>query len=176
VKLVDVIVEFVTGFGVLAVSVLAVGLMLVVIEMFRSPRRRALGIAGGVLIVAGIVLRMLNGGDTAVLFLLLLSIGTVLLAAHLLILRVQKRRWLYQSLRLALERERERNAGITHTLSREFILGQSGVAVTDINGEGNVVIDGITVLVHAQSYIERGCRVRVRLVENGKVFVEKTDA
>ncbi len=167
------VIDFFTGFSLVAAVFILTGLMSVIIEMFRSSKKPVFGLTGGVLIFAGIVIRMLNGGSVATLFFILFFVGFILTAVHLFILRFQKRQWLYQSLRLALT---ARHGDVTgDTYGNEFLVGKAGTAATDIDGEGNAALDGVTVLVHSERFIERGAKVRVVSVERGKVFVEAAE-
>ena len=122
---------------------------------------------GGVMAAAGIVLRMLAAdGTVGMLLIMLLFVAAVLFSFHILSLRLQKRQWLLQSVKMLFGDE-ESDAGY------EFLVGLTGVSVTDINGEGSMVINDITFLAYSDCFIERGSKVRVTAVEGGRIAVVK---
>ncbi|MCL2061799.1 MAG: hypothetical protein FWH03_04150 [Firmicutes bacterium] len=158
-------INFIMGFGVVSVSLLTAGLVLVLVEIFRRSKG-AFGITGAVLTAAGISVRMLNGGTAAVLLLMLLLCAALILFAHLLSLRFQKRQWLYQSLNLLLRGASEKKDDYA------FLTGLNGVAATDISNSGSMVINDVTFFVTSERFIQRGSTVRVASVDGERILVE----
>ena len=159
-----------SNLSIVVVFLILTGLMLIIIEMFRYSKRM-FGILGAVLVFSGILLRSLSAPHPGVLFVLLFFAAAVLLVAHILKLNFQKRGWLYQSVRLAISEPEEGAAGEMY----EFLIDCGGVALTDIDGQGKVVINDVTFVVRADGFIARGEKVRVEAVDGGAIFVTKEE-
>ncbi|MCL2798286.1 MAG: hypothetical protein FWD58_09590 [Firmicutes bacterium] len=155
-----------SGLSVAALFLAAAGIMLAAVEMFR-PARWRFAFAGGVLIFAGVVLRMLNRGTVGILFWMLLLVAAALLSFHIAALLLHKRAWLAHSKDLMLSEE------AADPESHEFLVGLTGLSVTDINGSGNMVINDITFLVFSDRFIERGVLLRVVAVEGERIVVQR---
>ena len=96
-------VELFSSLSVVAAFLIVVGLMLVIVEMFRYSRR-IFGIIGSSLIATGVFFRSMAGFDLAVLLLILMAVAVVLLVVHQIKLKTQKTEWLYQSINSAVNR------------------------------------------------------------------------
>ena len=162
----DSVVAFFSKLSVTALFLILTGLMLLVIEMFRSSKWK-LAIPGASILLSGVVLRMLSGGTPGMLLLMLLLSAGILLLSHILALLLQKRQWLYQSVNWAIGEQTDEQDDY------EFLVGLIGVATTDINEEGSMAINDVTFFVCAQHFIERGSKVCVVSVDGEKIFVKK---
>ena len=98
--------EIFSTLSIVPLFLILIGLMLMIIEMYRYSRR-IFGILGAVLIGAGVIFRSVVGFSPAILLLILFFIALVLLPAHLIKLRLQKREWLHQSIRNMLTKSKK---------------------------------------------------------------------
>jgi len=144
-----------------------IGLTLMIIEMYRYSKR-FFGCLGAMLVFSGMLLRsLMYGFSPGMLLIMLVIIAVLLLSAHLIKLNVQKKEWLYQSIRIAV------NEAQAQDDTYEFLIDCAGTAITDIDEVGKVSINDITFSVHADNFIALGEKVRITAVEGGKIFVVK---
>lgn len=147
-----------------------IGLVLCVIEMC-LPGFGGFGISGVVLVVAGIVLRMIFGGD------LLMLLYMVLIALALFILMF----WVFSKL---ITKSRLSKTALFHTDSSlpagatqgtkdySALVGAEGRAETALHPVGRACFDGETIDVVARDgYISQGAIVTVVQVEGQRVVV-----
>ena len=166
----DSFVRLFTEMNAWTIAAFILGIILCAIEMC-IPGFGAFGISGSILIVAGIVLRMIFGGD------LLMLLYMVLIALVLFILMF----WVFS--RLITQSRLSKTAlfhvdsavptGVTEgTRDFSFFLGEEGVAVTDLHPIGRADFNRGTVDVVARDgYIQKGARVKVIHVEGQRVVV-----
>ncbi len=151
-------------------ALFVLGLILCAIEMF-IPGFGVCGVSGTILIVAGIVLRMIFGGD------LLMLLYMVLIAMVLFILMF----WVFSRL---ITKTRLAKTPLFHTDSavptgttegtRDFssLVGCEGTAETILHPVGRATINGETVDVVARDgYIPQGAAVVVVKAEGQRVVV-----
>lgn len=152
------------------VAVFIIGLMLCAVEMF-IPGFGACGISGTVLVVAGIVLRMVFGGD------LLMLLYMVLIALVLVILMF----WLFSRL---ITKSKLSKTALFHTDAtlpigategtRDFsaLVGREGITETVLHPIGRISVDGESFDVVARDgYIDKGATVVVVKTEGQRVVV-----
>ena len=152
------------------IALFAVGLILCAVEMC-IPGFGACGVSGVILIVAGIVLRMIYGGD------LLMLLYMVLIALALFILMF----WVFSRL---ITKSRLSKTALFHTDSTvptgptagtmdfTHLLNSVGVADTALHPVGRARFDGETVDVVARDgYIAKDSAVVVVGVEGQRVVV-----
>lgn len=152
-----------------SIMCIVVGLMLIIIELFQGTHKKLAGVLGGISIIVGIAIRMLTGPSVGVLFFIVLSIAFVLLGTHLLMLVLQKRRWLIQSLSLALHDEEYLK---THTEDYKKLIDLTGIATTDIDETGHMSIGDVNFFVTAAEFIKKGSTVRVLEADRQHILVE----
>lgn len=156
--------ELFAGMSAIVFFFIIIGIMLVVIE-FYQPTKGLFALVGALLIGSGIVIRMLGGGTWSMLFLMIFFVAVCILTAHIIMLFFQKSNWLYQSLRLAMK-------GSTETVEEyEFLVGQIGIATSDISGEGNIAINDVNFHVYSDIVIFKGAKVYVTEVSLDKISV-----
>ena len=151
------------------IALFALGIILCAIEMF-VPGFGACGISGVILIVAGIVLRMIYGGD------LLMLLYMVLIALVLFILMF----WVFSRL---ITKTRLAKTALFHTDSAvptgktegtkdfSYLVGKCGVTETILHPVGRATFDGETVDVVCDGYIEKDSNVCVVKVEGQRISV-----
>ena len=166
----DSFVRLFTEMNAWTIAVFALGIIFCAIEMC-VPGFGFFGISGTILIIAGIVLRMIFGGD------LLMLLYMVLIALVLFTLMF----WLFS--RLITKSRLSKTAlfhvdsavptGVTEgTRDYSFLLGEVGQAVTMLHPVGRADFKGSTVDVVARDgYIAKDAKVIVTHVEGQRVVV-----
>ncbi|MCH5156493.1 MAG: hypothetical protein J1G02_01285 [Clostridiales bacterium] len=170
----DSFVRLFTEMNAWTIAVFILGIIFCAIEMF-VPGFGFFGISGSVLVAAGIVLRMIFGGD------LLMLLYMVLIALALFILMF----WVFS--RLITKSRLKKSAlfsvdsavptGITEG-TRDFsdLVGEVGVAVTSLHPIGLADFNNVTVDVVARNgYISKDAKVIVTHVEGQRVEVVESD-
>ena len=166
----DSFVRLFTEMNAWTIAVFALGIIFCAIEMI-VPGFGFFGISGTVLVVLGIVLRMIFGGD----WLMLLYMVLIALALFILMFWVFSR--LVTKSRLAktalFHVDSAVPTGVTEgTRDFSYLLGEVGEAATDLHPIGRVSFNGATVDVVARDgYIPKGAKVTVTYVEGQRVVV-----
>lgn len=161
--------ELFSGMSIVTFMLIGMGIMLIVVEFFQPSYGIASG-CGVLLLLTGITVRMLSGGTLLMLFYMVSISAAVLFAAHILMLVTQKRAWLSTSLALKLRRSVMEAEGVEHA----SLLGRAGVATTDIDPEGHIMIGDVNLFVSGNEFIPKGAAVRVVCVEGDSIQVERT--
>ena len=157
--------ELFAGMSVVTFMLILVGLMLIVVEFFQ-PSYGFPTACGSALVLLGITVRMLSGGTLVMLFFMVFFCAVLLLTVHMLMLLTQKRAWLATSLAFTLKRSMQPEEG-----GYAFLLGQDGVATTDISGSGHMAIDDVNFFVGSETFIPKGTAVRVVRVAGDSIRV-----
>lgn len=157
--------ELFAGMSTASFVLTLLGLMLIVVEFFQ-PSHGIAAACGAVLTICGVVVRMLSGGTSVMLFFMVFFIAVVLLAAHMLALRTQKKAWLTQSLALKLQNDVQEQEG-----DYSVLLGRDGMATTDIDGTGHMTLDDVNFFVTSEGFIAKGNTVRVVRVTGDRISV-----
>lgn len=154
-----------------AIALILIGLALVAVEVYVTPGMNAIGIAGGLALVAGVVLAFVEAG----------SLGGIIAATGALGAGGAMFYVMWQTgalnhfvladvLRTEPEAEREGDA-------RSRYLGQSGIAVTPLRPGGIAEIEGERLDVQTEGgFIASGSRVRVVAMDRTRFFVRLDDA
>ena len=166
----DSFVRLFTEMNAWTIAVFVLGIIFCAIEMI-VPGFGFFGISGTILVVAGIVLRMIFGGD------LLMLLYMLLIAMALFILMF----WVFS--RLITKSRLSKTAlfhvdsavptGVTEgTRDFSFLLGEVGEAETVLHPIGRACFNGGTFDVVARDgYIAKGAKVLVTYVEGQRVVV-----
>lgn len=165
-----------TGMTVPALIALILGFVFVVIEIFQ-PGFGIFGIVGGILIVLGIVLRALvgDGNVFAQVFLLIFFEAVGILIAFLVLILTAKRGWLNRS-PLVESGTAVSTAHSEGTADYSGLVGETGIAVTDLKPVGKAQIGDRTVEVVSDGfYISKGEAVKVVGAEGVKISVERAE-
>ncbi len=153
--------------SIVVLFMILIGLMFLIIELFQ-PSKGLFAIGGAILVITGIVFRMLGGGTVTMLFLMVFFVCVTLMSAHVIMLYTQKKLWLYQSLNLAI------NCQSSESEEYKYLIGQIGVATSDIKINGTISINDVNFHVQCDSFIGKGELVRVVKVDTKNIFIEKT--
>ena len=152
-----------------AIAILIIaGLVLMIIEIFQ-PGFGVFGIIGGILIIAGVALRITvdDGSNPLVIFFYLtFFIVIILVSAFLIMVKLSRRGWLSRV---------PFSEGANHDNYSE-LLGKSGTAATSLKPDGKAEIEGKTYNVVAEGFlIKHGEKINVISIEGNKIVVNKVD-
>ncbi len=151
--------------GLVAICLVA-GLILCVVEIFQPGYGVFMGL-GILLLIAGIGIRLADGGSFAMLFILAMFIVLLLLAAFMVMLIMSKAGWLG---RLKANPAAQQQAQKDYY----YLLNMKGVCETDLNPGGSIQIEGDKYDASADcNYIGAGCAVKVAEVDGAKLVVRE---
>ena len=154
---------------------LAVGLILVIIEFF-VPGYGVFGGIGIAALVAGIISRVVAQGLSVdqicgyIGILVLIIIGILLLVFSILSLSLDKGngKFIFGNKNKEFNLLKEKNAEL------KTLVGKNGVAITDLNPGGKVMIDGLGFdAISLNEFLYANTPVTVKKINHGKVCVEK---
>ncbi|MFL0164486.1 NfeD family protein [Candidatus Clostridium helianthi] len=159
---------FLPDITVLTVLLLIVGFGLVLLEM-HIPGFGLPGIAGAICLILAVVLTAENFAQALVMALGILAILGIMLGVVLTFFTKGK---LFKPLILPDEQKKEH--GYISSSDLDYLLGKSGVAVTDLRPTGSVDIDGVKFDVISEGeYINKGTNVEIFKVSGVKLLVKK---
>lgn len=165
-----------TGMSIPAIICLIMGVIFIIIEIF-EPGFGVFGILGGILAVAGIVLRVIvgDGNAFAQIFILLFIYMIIIVVAFLIMVFASKRGWLKRS-PLIMKSTAVSETFSAGTENYNSLIGKRGVATTDLRPTGKVSIDGgLYDVVTDGFYIKKDESVVVSNVEGGKITVTRVE-
>lgn len=166
-----------TEMGVVPAICLLAGLILVIIEIFQ-PGFGIFGGLGGILTIIGIALRVADSGEAnafALLFLQLLLIALIIVAAFLIMLKSARSGLLKRSpiFEEGTAVDKDFSQG---TKDYKGLIGKKGIAITNLRPSGYASIDGNTYDVTAEEiYLPKDQLIEVISVEGIKIKVKKTE-
>ncbi len=163
---------FIAGYTNLwSIVIFIAGAVLIVVELI-VPGFGVFGIAGALAMMVGIVLAAPSLSQ-GILY-LLIAIVVAVVAVPLFIKFFGHSRFVR---RLVLEQAETSEAGYVNLPeSKKNLLGQLGVAYTDLRPAGAIKIDGRRIdVIAAGEFIDQGTPVKVIHVEGAKVIVEPVD-
>ncbi len=177
-SLVEQIVLLFTEMGIVPAICLLAGLILMIIEIFQ-PGFGVFGGLGGILTIIGIALRVADSGAAnpfAILFLMLLFITLIVVAAFLIMVKSARYGWLKRTPLFdegtAISKEFSEG-----TRNFSYLLGKKGITTTNLRPSGYASIEGDTYDVTAEGFfIEKDELIRVVTVEGVKITVKRVDA
>ena len=155
---------------ILAIIFIAIGFILLFIEIFLIPGFGPVGAIGGVLMVVGIVIAGYRGGvETAVVYAgITIVLSLVLCAVGF---------WLMPRTRVGkafiLDTSETSESGFRSSSEElEKFAGKTGIAVTPLRPAGIVDIDGVRLDVLTRGdFIEKGAVVKVIKIEGSRIIV-----
>ena len=155
------------------------GLLLLILEIFVIPGFGVTGIAGILMLVAGLLLSRVSphGGMAeirAALLLLIISFGVTLALFLSLLKFLPQARWMGG---IVLDARQDHAVGF-HADSHEGepLLGKVGRSLTDLRPAGIVELEGRRLdVITAGNYIERGALVKVIEIKGNRVVVERSE-
>jgi len=159
---------FLPDITVLTVLLLIVGFGLVLLEM-HIPGFGLPGIAGAICLILAVVLTAENFAQALVMALGILAILGIMLGVVLTFFTKGK---LFKPLILPDEQKKEH--GYISSSDLDYLLGKTGVAVTDLRPTGSVDIDGVKFDVISEGeYIHKGTNIEIFKVSGVKLLVKK---
>lgn len=151
----------------LAITLILIGLALLVVEVYLTPGVNLFGIAGGLCVIAGIVVSFVELGSLGGL---MVSAGSVGVLGALIYIMWQSGALEHFVLDKNIEDDPEMTARLTE--SRTRYIGMRGIAVTPLRPTGIVEIDGQRLEVETEGgFIASGSEVRVLTVTRTRYIV-----
>lgn len=166
-----------TGMTPLVIVCLIVGLIFVIVEIF-SPGFGIFGIAGCLLLLAGIVLRVIKGDGSplAQIFILLFFIAVLVSLSFVVMVELSKRGYVSRSplFQKGTAVDVERSEA---TEDYKTLIGKEGVAETYLRPIGKAQIEGATydVVAGGAFFLPRGTKIKVSAVEGIRIIVVKAE-
>ncbi|MCX7797392.1 MAG: ATP-dependent Clp protease proteolytic subunit [Melioribacter sp.] len=164
--------------SVIEIIIFVLGVILLLIEIFVIPGFGIFGIAGIILIIAGLFLGLIsdfpimdwNLVSMAIIQLGLSLLGTVVIAMFL-IKFLPKTNVLNK---LILQEKVKAKSGYTAEEKFSSLIGKQGIAITDLRPSGTALIEGnrIDVITEGE-FIERNTEIIVKFTEGSKIVVAK---
>jgi membrane-bound serine protease (ClpP class) len=159
--------QYVAGFaGVEDVVLFIIGIILLVIEIF-VPGFGIWAIIGIICLMSGVIMAAYDSSDAAV------SLGIGFILAMVLagfVIYAFRKRGIWN--KFILKDELKTELGYVSQPVKEYLLGQTGKALTPLRPAGTAVFGGERVdVVTAGEFIQQGQPVTVVLVEGGRVVV-----
>ncbi|GIM29002.1 membrane protein [Clostridium polyendosporum] len=157
-----------SAFSILTVILLIVGFALVIIEMI-VPGFGLPGIIGAICLIAAVFITSTSFLEALIMILSILAVLGIMLAV---VLRSFTKGKLFNPLILTEEQRKEK--GYISYSNLEYLLGKSGVAITDLRPSGSADFDGVKFDVVADGeYISKGTAVRIFKVQGSKLCVKR---
>ncbi len=151
---------------IIPVLVILLGLGLCVWEICKS-QFSSKGIIGGVLIMGSMIaVMMLKGTIAQFLFLLFFILIVIVLTFCIVTLLFDKTIFIKKSKKATEEVEVDEDA----TLSK--LIGKIGIAQTELNLEGKVLVSGVTLDAVSKAKIEKGAEIKIVKIDGIKIVVE----
>lgn len=146
---------------------LAVGVALLVLEVF-MPGFGLCGISGLILLSVGIIMTWYNYGVVSGLAVTLISLAVAGISISVSIKSASSGKLSKSALVLNDVIEPEENEEMN------ALVGKEGEAITVLNPVGTAEFDGVRLSVVSEgSYLEKGTRVKVLLVEGNRIVVRE---
>ena len=166
----DSFVRLFTEMNAWTIAVFALGIIFCAIEMF-VPGFGVFGTVGTILVVVGIVLRMIFGGDLLMLlYMVLIALALFILMFWLLSRIITKGRLSKTAL---FHVDSAVPTGVTEgTRDFSYLVGQVGEVETMLHPIGRAIFNGeIVDVVARDGFIQKGAKVLVTYVEGQRVVV-----
>lgn len=161
--------NFITQITLIQGLVLALGVILVIVEMFH-PGFGAPGITGIILIIIGIVLIAQTFQQAIILLILILAILGIALS---LVLHSATKGRLSRT-PLILKHTQQKETGYIGINDLEFFLGKEGISSTVLRPSGVADFDGVKIdVVSEGAFIPQGKNVKVIKVTGRSIIVRE---
>ena len=164
------------------IIIFAIGILLIILEIFVIPGFGIMGILGIVFLIGGLMLSLLNNtgfnftfitGNEVLLSFLVVSLG--ILGAGVLMLYLSSkigRKGIFN--RLALNADQEGFQGTPDEPAKA--VGMTGITLTDLRPSGKVEVEGEQYdAVSERVFVEKGKKVKVLRYSIGQLYVEPVD-
>jgi membrane-bound ClpP family serine protease len=166
-----------TGMTPIVIVCLIIGLIFVIVEIF-SPGFGIFGIAGSLLLLAGIVLRVIerDGNPFVQIFILLFLIAILVSLSFVIMVELSKRGFISRSpiFQKGTAVDVERSEG---TEDYKSLIGKEGVAETYLRPVGKAKIGGVVydVVADGAFFLPKGTKVKVSAIEGVRIIVVKAE-
>lgn len=161
--------QFVDNIGIAAAICLVLGIILIIIEMF-TPGFAIPGISGIILLLFAIILTAESFFQGLLMFLILLSILTILL---IIVVRSATKGALFKS-PLIHKNTESIDEGYIGVKDMKVFVGKTGTAITPLRPAGTCDFDGVRLdVVTEGDFIDKGNEVTIMKVEGRRIVVSK---
>ncbi len=148
---------------------LVVGLLCIIGEIYQ-PGTIALGFAGGICLIAGILMRVLSAKEGenlfCIVFLLVAILAIVILISFVIMIRFARYDWVNHMPNVQAEVEEDEKY--------KNLRGKEGVTLTTLRPGGRAEICSAEYEVYAEGFfINLGEKVKVTRTEGGHIYVKK---
>ena len=147
--------NFTAGTSFIIFSLYVMGLMLLLTDFVQH--KHYLSVLGVLLLLGGFIGILASERDLYEVFVAVIVAVAVIMLIHLAMLYATKREWINSYA------EKQPNS----------LIGQEGVATTDVGESGHVLVNGTNILVSALAPVSKGKRVRIVGISEEKIFVEE---
>jgi membrane-bound ClpP family serine protease len=143
--------------------IIALGLLLIFIEIFFIPGTTLFGVVGGVAVAAGVILVYVNYGSKAGNTALIGSLVAVLIAIAAGFKVIQTNKFAMKA---------ELKGRVNEAESEQPKVGDKGIAVTELRPNGKALFGNLKTEVYSNGdYISRDTTLEVVKVVSNKIFV-----
>ena len=166
--------------SILDILLFVTGVLLLIVEVFLIPGFGFFGIAGIVLMIAGLFLGLLSDfplidGDILSTAIMQLA-GSFLLSGIIIFMLVKTLPKTTMWNKLILNDNIDEKSGYTANKKFSHLVKKEGVALTDLRPAGTVIINEVRYDVVTQGeYIEKGNKIKVIEIEGSKIVVKKLE-
>ena len=163
--------------SIIEILMFVIGVVLLVIEIFVIPGFGIFGILGILLMVGSLFLGLLSDFemiDWSIISIAIIQLGLTFLFTFIvifLLLRFLPKTEMWS--KLILNEQVAARSGYAAKPDFAHLIGQEGIAFTDLRPSGTALINGNRIdVVTEGDYIRNGSRIKVRFAEGSKVVVE----
>lgn len=152
---------------IIGIVCMVLGFVLAVVEML-VPGFGFPGIAGGILMIAGVVLKAQTVSEGLTLATILIVALALSMTCIVVFFKSRKLKYPF-----GLESKVEARDTFLGTDDMDYLIGKKGVALTDLRPAGKIDIDGVEFDVRSESFfVEKGTKVEIIRIQNGSVIVK----
>jgi membrane-bound ClpP family serine protease len=149
---------------ILIASLIVLGLIFLLIEIFFIPGTTAVGLVGSIMMIIGIVVTYRYFGQTVGFYVLS---ATVLVSGVSLYLSFKTNVWKRFALKNTMA------GGVNEKVYDKLKVGEEGVTVSVVKPIGNAEFSGAIVEVKSLGdYVENGTRVKIIAIDKNEITVE----
>lgn len=148
-----------------AIGVVLVGFLLIYLEFFLPGG--VLGVIGGLVILAGIILFVWEAGD--------FKLSAIFIGATLILLIATMKLALWKMKKSPAFFAKEEQSGYFASEYDKEMIGKEGVAVTDLKPSGHILVEGIQCqAVSERSYLKKGESIKIIGGEGARLIVRRS--
>ena len=161
-----------TTIQIVPVIFILIGLVFCIIEIFKS-KFSSFGIFGGIFIIASLIaVMMLKGTSTQFIF-LIVSVFLVIIASFCIMTIVTENGKFFYKKSKKLEQNVDENTKEDEEKTLNKLVGKIGVASTELNPEGKVQVNGISLnATTSGEKIEKNSQIKIVKIDGIKILVK----